>query len=32
VISAMIVMIDEGRDLRFEVFGEEALFEQDAAS
>jgi len=30
VISAMIVMFDECRDLRFEVFGEEVVFEQYA--
>jgi hypothetical protein len=30
VVSAMIVMLDEGRDLGFEVFLEEVVFEQDA--
>ena len=30
VISAVIVMFDECRDLRFEVVGEEVVFEQDA--
>ena len=30
VVSAMIVMLDESRDLRFEVFLEEVVFEQDA--
>ena len=30
VVSAMIVMLDESRDLRFEVFLEEVVFQQDA--
>ena len=30
VVSAMIVMFDEGRDLGFEVFLKEVVFEQDA--
>ena len=30
VVSAMIVMFDEGRDLGFEVLLEEVVFEQDA--
>ena len=30
VVSAMIVMLNEGRDLRFEVFLEEVVFQQDA--
>lgn len=30
VVSAMVVMVDEGRDLGFEVFPEEVVFEQDA--
>ena len=30
VVSAMIVMLDESRDLRFEVFLKEVVFQQDA--
>ena len=30
VVSAMIVMLDESRDLRFEVFLEEVVLQQDA--
>ena len=30
VVSTMVVMIDECRDLRFEVFREVVVFEQDA--
>lgn len=30
VVSAMIVMFDEGRDLGFEVLLEEVVFQQDA--
>ena len=30
VVSAMVVMLDESRDLSFEVFPEEVVFQQDA--
>lgn len=30
VVSAMIVMLDEGRDLGFEVFLEEVVFQENA--
>ena len=30
VVSAMVVVLDEGRDLGFEVFLEEVVFEEDA--
>ena len=30
VVSAMIVVLDEGRDLGFEVFLEEVVFQEDA--
>ncbi len=30
MVSAMIVMLDEGRDLGFEVFPEEVVFQKDA--
>src|SRR6185369_17784782 len=30
VISAVVVVVDEGRDLSFEVAGQEVVFQQDA--
>lgn len=30
VVSAMVVVLDEGRDLRLKVFLEEVVFQQDA--
>src|ERR1051326_7430683 len=30
VVSAVVVVVDEGRDLGFEVAGEEVVFQQDA--
>src|SRR5436305_6489110 len=30
VVSAMVVVVDEGRDLSFEVAGQEVVFQQDA--
>ena len=30
VIAAMVVVVDEGRDLGFEIAGKEVVFQQDA--
>jgi hypothetical protein len=30
VVSAVVVVVDESRDLRFEIAGQEVIFQQDA--